>query len=55
MTHQLLTAAGHDPVSVDELVVRTELTLAEVQAGLLDLELEGRIERLSSGMYQTLH
>ncbi|MEY4467861.1 MAG: protecting protein DprA [Pseudomonadota bacterium] len=55
MTHQLLTAAGHDPVSVDELVVRTELTLAEVQAGLLDLELEGRIERLSSGMYQALH
>jgi len=55
LTHQLLDAAGHDPVSVDELVMRTGLTLAEVQASLLELELEGRIERLTSGMYQALH
>jgi DNA processing protein len=55
VTNQLLTAAGHDPVSVDELVMRTGLTLAEVQASLLDLELAGHIERLASGMYQALH
>jgi DNA processing protein len=55
MTNQLLNAAGHDPVSVDELIMRTGLTMAEAQAGLLELELEGRIERLASGMYQALH
>ena len=55
MTNQLLNAAGHDPVSVDELVMRTGLTMAEVQASLLDLEFAGRIERLASGMYQALH
>ena len=55
VTHQLLDAAGHDPVSIDDLVVRTQLTMAEIQASLLELELEGRIERLTSGMYQALH
>ena len=54
MTIQLLHAAGHDPVSVDELAARTTMTMAEVQASLLELELEGRIERLASGMYQAL-
>ena len=55
LTNQLLHAAGHDPVSVDELAARTTMTMAEVQASLLELELEGRIERLASGMYQALH
>ena len=55
MTNQLLHAAGHDPVSVDELAARTTMTMAEVQASLLELELEGRVERLASGMYQALH
>jgi DNA processing protein len=55
VTHQLLDAAGHDPVSVDELVVRTGLAMSEVQANLFELELDGRIERLASGMYQALH
>lgn len=54
-TNQLLHAAGHDPVSVDELATRTTMTMADVQASLLELELEGRIERLASGMYQALH
>jgi DNA processing protein len=54
-TNQLLHAAGHDPVSVDELAARTTMTMADVQASLLELELEGRIERLASGMYQALH
>jgi DNA processing protein len=55
ITNQLLHAAGHDPVSVDELASRTTMTMAEVQASLLELELEGRIERLASGMYQALN
>ena len=54
-TNQLLHAAGHDPVSVDELAARTTMTMADVQASLLELELEGRLERLASGMYQALH
>lgn len=55
ITNQLLHAAGHDPVSVDELASRTTMTMAEVQASLLELELEGRVERLASGMYQALN
>jgi DNA processing protein len=55
MTNQLLIAAGHDPVSIDDLVERTRFTLSEIQTSLLELELEGRIERLAGGMYQALH
>jgi DNA processing protein len=55
VTNQLLAAAGHDPISVDELAMRTGMTMADVQANLLELELEGRIERLASGMFQALH
>ena len=55
LSNQLLHAAGHDPVSVDELAARTSMTMADVQASLLELELEGRIERLASGMYQALN
>jgi len=55
LSNQLLHAAGHDPVSADELAARTSMTMADVQASLLELELEGRIERLASGMYQALN
>lgn len=36
-------ALGHDPSSVDELVLRTGLTAAEVSSMLLVLELEGKV------------
>ncbi|MCQ4158732.1 DNA-processing protein DprA [Roseomonas sp. GC11] len=43
---QLLDLIGPSPVVVDELVRRCHLSAAAVQAILLDLELEGRIETL---------
>jgi DNA processing protein len=41
-------------VSADQLVVRSGLTVTEVQAALLDLELAGIIERLADGSFQRL-
>lgn len=50
----LLAAAGYDPVSVDQLAERSNLSAAEVQAGLLTLELDGKIELLPGGQYRRL-
>ena len=50
----LLEAAGYDPVSVDELAQRTHLPMMAIQAGLLELEMQGRIELLAGGMYRRL-
>lgn len=50
----LLAAVGHDPVSVDQLAARSGLPAARLQAALLSLELQGRVERLPDGRYQTL-
>lgn len=50
----LLTAAGYDPVSVDQLAERTNLSAAEVQACLLTLELDGMVELLPGGQYRRL-
>ena len=41
---------GPSPVSVDDLVRATELSVAEVQGTLLDLELQGCLERHPGGM-----
>lgn len=54
-SNELIDAAGHDPVSADELVLRTGLTMSTIQAHLLELELSGQLERLPGGMYQVLH
>ncbi len=51
---QLLAAAGHDPVSVDQLAARSGLAASELQAALLSLELQGKVERLPDGRYQKL-
>lgn len=51
---RVLRAAGHDPASVDQLAERSELSVPEVQAALLALELEGNVERLPDGRYQKL-
>ncbi len=48
----ILRAAGHDPASVDALAERTGLNLSDVQAALLQLELERQVERLADGRYQ---
>ncbi len=50
----LLAALGHDPVPLDELVVRIGVPAAELSARLLMLELEGRIGTLPGNRYQRL-
>jgi DNA processing protein len=52
--HPLLDAMGHDPLSLDELVARTGWSAAELNARLLDLELEGRVARLPGQRFQRL-
>jgi DNA processing protein len=51
---KLVEAMGHDPVSADELVERSGLTIDQVSSMLLILELEGKIEKLSGGRYSLL-
>jgi DNA processing protein len=41
---------GPTPVSIDDLVRASELTVPEVKAALLDLELAGSLERHDSGL-----
>ena len=51
---RLLEALGHDPVTADDLVERSGLTIDQVSSMLLILELEGKIEKLSGGRYSVL-
>ena len=44
-------AIGYDPVTLDELVERTELTTERLASILLTLELDGRIEVLPGGRW----
>ena len=51
---RLLDAAGHDPVSVDELAERTHLPMMFIQASLFELEMQGHVEMLAGGLYRRL-
>ena len=51
----LLAALGHDPVSLDALQARTGLPTPDLQAQLLELELDGHIARLPGGLFQRLN
>jgi DNA processing protein len=51
----LLEHLGFDPVDADTLSVRCGLTIAELSAMLLALELDGRISALPGGLYQRIH
>ncbi|TAN84474.1 MAG: DNA-protecting protein DprA [Gallionella sp.] len=51
----LLEQLGFDPVNAEALSMRCGLTIAELSAMLLALELEGRISALPGGMYQRIH
>lgn len=51
----LLEHLGYDPVDVDTLGTRCGLTVAELSAMLLALELDGRISVLPGGLYQRIH
>ncbi len=46
---------GFDPVSMDTLFQRTGLTVSQLSAMLLTLELEGKIARLPGGLFQRIH
>lgn len=48
---QLLDFMGFDPVSVDQLTIRSGLTAAEVSSMLLILELEGHVASRAGGRY----
>ncbi len=51
----LLEQIGFDPVDVDTLGVRCGLTVSQLSAMLLTLELSGRINVLPGGLYQRIH
>ncbi len=45
---------SHDPVTIDELIARSGLTIDQVSSMLLILELKGKVERLAGGRYALL-
>ncbi|MES2401574.1 MAG: DNA-processing protein DprA [Pseudomonadota bacterium] len=49
-----MTALGFDPVSLDALQARTGLPTPELQAKLLELELDGVLTRLPGGLFQRM-
>ncbi len=50
---QLLTQLGFDPVSLDQLVMRSGLPVAQLQQRLLEMELQGMVVSVAGG-YQRL-
>ena len=48
----ILEALGLDPVTLDALLARTGWPTAELNARLLELELQGRLARLPGGFFQ---
>jgi len=51
----LLDHLGFDPVDMDTLRIRSGLTIAELSAMLLSLELGGHINTIPGGLYQRIH
>jgi DNA processing protein len=52
--HPVLDALGFDPLHLDAIQARCELATGDLQAQLVELELQGRIARLDDGRYQRL-
>ncbi len=50
----ILELAGHDPVSIDQLVERSGLPASEIQAAMLVLEMQQQVEWLPGGQYRRL-
>jgi DNA processing protein len=50
----LLEHMGHDPVDVDSLCARANMSADQVSSELLKLELAGRVASLPGGLYQRL-
>jgi DNA processing protein len=53
-TDPILRALGHDPATLDALQARTGWPTADLAAGLLELELQGKVARLPGGLFQRL-
>lgn len=49
---RLLVKMGHHPISLDELQARTGEAAANLQAWLMELELDGHVARAPGGMFQ---
>lgn len=52
---RILDCMGSDPIGFDALMDRTGIPAHLLQAQLLDLELQGQIEKLPGGLYQQIH
>lgn len=52
--HPLLQALGYEPMGLDALQQRCGWPTERLQAGLLDLELQGEVARLPGGQFQRL-
>ena len=50
--HPLLAAMGYDPIALDVLSARSGWSAADLQAQLLELELESLVTRLPGGLFQ---
>ncbi|MDT8999823.1 DNA-processing protein DprA [Paucibacter sp. APW11] len=50
--NSLLDCMGHDPVSLDALIARGGWQVAQLNALLLELELQQRVARLPGGLFQ---
>lgn len=50
----LLRALGYDPMGLDALQARTGHAAADLQAWLMELELDGHVARLPGGLFQRL-
>lgn len=54
-TDPMLDALGYEPVTLDALMARTGWPVADLNARLLELELDGRVARLPGGLFQRRH
>jgi DNA processing protein len=52
--HSIFTYLGFDPIDLDSLSQRSGLTIEELSAILLQLELNGQVTTLAGGMYQRI-
>jgi DNA processing protein len=53
-TDPLLVAMGFDPIGIDLLAIRSNLSAEEISAQLLTLELDGKVASLPGGLYQRI-
>jgi len=52
--HSIFEYLGYDPIDLDSLSQRSGLTIEELSAILLQLELNGQVTTLAGGMYQRI-